>query len=137
MASTRELLDRFVELFNDDRIDEVRQEYASDGYAEEIGTNRRLTVQENIDNAKAWRQAFPDARGTITLRVIDGNNGAAEIVWRGTNTGSLMGQPATGKTVNVRAAVFIETNGSQIARSSHYIDIAGMMAQLGAESAAV
>jgi predicted ester cyclase len=55
-------------------------------------------------------------------------------VWRGTNTGSLMGQPATGKTVNVRAAVFIETNGSQITRSSHYIDVAGMMAQLGATS---
>ena len=123
-------------MFNDDRIDEVRQEYAPDGYAEEIGTNRRLTVQENIDNAKAWRQAFPDAHGTITLRVIDGNNAAAEIVWRGTNTGSLMGQPATGKTLNVRAAVFIETNGSQITRSSHYIDVAGMMAQLGATTAA-
>lgn len=136
MASTRELLDRFVQLFNDDRIDDVAQDYAADGYAEEVGTDRRLTVQENIVNAKAWRQAFPDAHGTITHRVIDGDNAAAEIVWRGTNTGSLMGQPPTGKAVTVRAAVFIQTNGRQITRSSHYIDVAGMMAQLGVRPAA-
>ena len=34
--------------------------------------------------------------------------------------------------VTVRAVVIIETDGSKITRSSHYIDLAGMMAQLGA-----
>jgi hypothetical protein len=36
----------------------------------------------------------------------------------------------------VRAVVVIETNGSKIKRSVHYIDVAGMMAQLGAAPAA-
>jgi hypothetical protein len=31
----------------------------------------------------------------------------------------------------VRAVVIIETDGSKITRLSHYIDVAGMMAQLG------
>jgi predicted ester cyclase len=43
----------------------------------------------------------------------------------------LMGQPPTGKSVNVRAVLVLETNGSAITRASHYIDVAGMMAQLG------
>jgi hypothetical protein len=34
--------------------------------------------------------------------------------------------------VTVRAVVVLETDGTHIVRSSHYIDMAGMMAQLGA-----
>ena len=136
MATTHELLDRFVNLFNDNRIADVEQDYAADGYAEESGTNRRLTPKENVANGEAWKKAFPDAQGTITSKIVDGNRGAAEITWRGTNTGPLMGQPATGKAVTVHAAVFIETNGSQVTRSRHYLDVAGMMAQLGNAPAA-
>ena len=131
MASTSELLDRFVDLFNADRLEEAEQDFAPDGYGEEIGTNRRFTPQEGTANARAWKAAFPDARGTITSKVVDGNRGTAEIVWRGTNRGSLMGRPPTGKPVTVRAVVCIDTNGSKVTRSAHYIDVAGMMAQLG------
>jgi steroid delta-isomerase-like uncharacterized protein len=63
------------------------------------------------------------------------NKGVAEITWRGTHRGPLMGQPPTGKAVTVRAVVVLETNGSQITRATHYIDVAGMMAQLGAGAA--
>lgn len=132
MPNTSELLDRFVELFNSNRDEEAEQDFAPDGYFEEVGTNRRLTPREATANSRAWREAFPDAQGTITSKVVEGNKGAAEIVWRGTNRGSLMGQPATGKSVTVRAVVMLETNGSKIRRSVHYIDVAGMMAQLGA-----
>jgi len=131
MASTGELLDRFVDLFNAGRFDEGEQDYAQDGYLEEIGTNRRLSARESTASARAWKEAFPDAHGTITSKIVEGNKGAAEIVWRGTNRGSLMGQPPTGKGVTVRATVVIESNGGKIARCSHYIDVAGMMAQLG------
>jgi steroid delta-isomerase-like uncharacterized protein len=131
MASTSELLDRFVELFNAGRLEEGEQEYAAGGYLEEIGTNRRLSPQESTASARAWKDAFPDSRGTIKSKIVDGNKGAAEIEWRGTNRGPLMGQPPTGKAVNVRAVVVIESDGNKIARCSHYIDVAGMMAQLG------
>jgi steroid delta-isomerase-like uncharacterized protein len=136
MASVSELLDRFVQLFNANRIEEGEQDFASGGYSEEIGTGRRFTPPEGSANARAWKQAFPDAQGTITSKMIDGKNGVAEIVWRGTNSGSLMGQPPTGKSVNVRAVLVIETDGSAITRASHYIDLAGMMAQLGVAPAA-
>jgi steroid delta-isomerase-like uncharacterized protein len=134
--ATGDLLDRFVDLFNANRFEEGEQDYAPDAIIEELGTNRRLTVKEGTQNAREWRNAFPDARGTITNKMVDGTKGAAEIVWRGTNEGPLMGMPATRKSVTVRAVVVIETNGSKITRSAHYIDVAGMMAQLGVTPAA-
>jgi steroid delta-isomerase-like uncharacterized protein len=131
VATTTELLDRFVELFNTDQFEEAERDFAPSGYGEEIGLNRRFTPEEGTVNARAWRAAFPDAHGTITTRIVEGNRGAAEIVWRGTNRGPLMGQPATGRSVTVRAVVIVETDGGKITRASHYIDVAGMMAQLG------
>lgn len=136
MANVSELLDRFVQLFNASRFEEGERDFAPGAYGEEIGTGRRFTPQEGTANSRAWKQAFPDAQGTITRKMIDGNNGVAEIVWRGTNSGSLMGQPPTGKIVTVRAVVVMETNGSAITRVSHYIDVAGMMAQLGVAASA-
>jgi steroid delta-isomerase-like uncharacterized protein len=135
MATTSELLDRFVELFNANRLEEAEQDFAANGYSEEIGTNRRLNPKQSTENAREWKAAFPDARGTITTKVVEGNKGAAEVIWSGTNKGPLMGQPATGRPVTVRATVVIETDGNKITRSAHYIDVAGMMTQLGAPSA--
>jgi hypothetical protein len=72
---TSELLDRFVDLFNANRLDEAEQDFAANGYAEKIGTSR--------------------------------------IVWSGTNTGSLMGQPATGRAVTVRATVLLKPTATR------------------------
>jgi steroid delta-isomerase-like uncharacterized protein len=136
MAQVSELLDRFIELFNAGRYEEAEADFAPGGYSEEIGTGRRLTIKEATANARAWKEAFPDARGTITNKIVAGNKGAAEIVWRGTNRGSFMGNPATGRAVEVRAVVVIDTDGTKITRSTHYIDVAGMTAQLAGRAAA-
>lgn len=131
MANTSELLDRFVDLFNAGRDEEAERDFTPNAILEEIGTNRRLTPKEGTASSAQWREAFPDAHGTITNKIVNGNKGAAEIVWKGTNRGPMMGQPATGKAVTIRAVLVIETDGSHITRSAHYIDMASMMAQLG------
>jgi len=137
MAQVNELLDRFVDLFNRGKYEEAETDFTANGYSEEVGTGRRLSVKEATANARAWKEAFPDARGTITNKIVEGNKGVAEIVWRGTNRGPLMGAPATNKSIEVRAVVVIETDGTKIKRATHYIDVAGMMAQLGKSPVAV
>src|SRR4030095_9028516 len=119
MAQVSELLDRFVDLFNAGRYEEAEKDFATTGYSEEVGTGRRLTVQERTGTAPVWEERFPDARGTITNKIVDGKKGAAEIVWRGTNRGSLMGNPATNRAVEVRAGVVIETDGAKNTRATH------------------
>ena len=131
MATASELLDQIVSTFNDAQWDEAERLMAEDGVLEEIGTGRRLNRQENTANAKAWKAAFPDARGVIENRLVAGNQAAGEVVWSGTNTGSLNGMPPTGKGVQVRAVLVLTEEGGKIARARHYLDIAGMMGQLG------
>jgi hypothetical protein len=48
-----------------------------------------------------------------------------------------MGQPPTGKSIAVRSVVTLDTDGNKIKQCTHYIDVAGMMTQLGAMPGAV
>ena len=131
MATARELLDQIVGTFNEAQWAAAEALWAPDAVWEEIGTGRTLTVPEGIAAAKDWRTAFADVRGTIENRLVDGHQAAVEIVWRGTHTGPLMGAPPTGKPIAVRAVAVITEADGRVARMRHYLDIAGMTAQLG------
>lgn len=131
MATANELLDRWVGTFNEGTPEAFEAQMASNSVSEEIGTGRRMNVSEATASAKAWRAAFPNARGVIENRVLAGNQAVGEIIWRGTNTGSLNGMPPTGKSVEVRAVAILTEEGGKMARVRHYIDVAGMLTQLG------
>jgi steroid delta-isomerase-like uncharacterized protein len=131
MATASELLDQIVGTFNEAQWEAAEALWNPDAVWEEIGTGRTLNVAEGIAAAKDWRTAFPDVRGSIENRLVDGSQAAGEIVWRGTNTGPLMGVPPTGKPIAVHAVAVITEAGGKVARMRHYLDIAGMMNQLG------
>jgi len=131
MANAGELLDRWVRTFNEAQWDEGEQLFGANGVGEEIGTGRTFDAKAGTQASKEWRTAFPDAHGVIENRVVAGNQAVGEIVWTGTNQGSLNGMPPTNKRVQVRAAVVVTEEGGKIARVRHYIDVAGMLTQLG------
>jgi steroid delta-isomerase-like uncharacterized protein len=131
MANAGELLDQWVSTFNEAKWAEGEALFTANGVTEEIGTGRSSGPKEGIDVAKAWRTAFPDARGQIENRIVAGNQAVAEIVWTGTNQGSLNGMPPTNKSVRVRAVAVLTEEGGKVARVRHYIDVAGMLTQLG------
>jgi steroid delta-isomerase-like uncharacterized protein len=131
MATASELLDQTVGTFNEAQWEAGEALWADHGVQEEIGTGRTLDRAGSTQGAKDWKAAFPDAQGTIENRIVAGNQAVGEIVWRGTNSGSFMGMPATGKPVQMRAVMVITEEGGKIVRMRHYLDVAGMMAQLG------
>ena len=131
MANAGELLDTWVRTFNEQQWDEGEQIFAPNGVSEEIGTGRTFGPREGTEVSKKWREAFPDAHGTIENRIVAGNQAIGEVVWTGTNRGSLNGMPATNKSVRVHAAVVVSEEGGKIAKLRHYIDVAGMLTQLG------
>jgi steroid delta-isomerase-like uncharacterized protein len=131
MPRAKELLEQWVSTFTESRWDEGEALWTADGMTEEIGTGRTTDVRQGTENAKSWKAAFPDARGRIENVVEVGNQAAGEVVWMGTNSGPLNGRPPTGKGVTVRAAVFVLEEGGKLKRVRHYLDVAGMMAQLG------
>jgi len=130
MASASELLDRWVSSVNNGQMESFEAFMAPTAMTDEIGTGRKLDVKESTQAAKAWRIAFPDVQGAITNRISDGNQAVGEIIWTGTNTGSLDGMPATGKPVQVRAVAVLLEDAGRTAQIRHYIDIAGMREQL-------
>ncbi len=83
------------------------------------------TAAEEMAACLGTGPAFSDARGSIQNRVVSGNVAVGEVVWTGTNNGSLNGMPPTNKAVRVQAAVVITEEGGKIAKARHYIDVAG------------
>jgi predicted ester cyclase len=81
--------------------------------------------------ADMYREAFPDMATSIDLQVAEGdlltNRGTAT----GTNTGDLMGMPATGKPAEVTWMDTYRIQDGKIVEYWHNEDVAGMLIQLG------
>jgi steroid delta-isomerase-like uncharacterized protein len=126
-----------IEAFNAADWTRMKGLMTPDCVYEEPATQRRLEGPDAmVEGLKVWKEAFPDAKGTITKAFEAGDSVAQEITWTGTQTGSLVGPlgtvPATGKRVEVKASLLHTIRGDKVASSHHYFDLLGMLAQLGA-----
>ncbi len=85
---------------------------------------------------QAWKQAFPDAIGTIRNVVASGNTVVQEVEWVGTQTGDMATPggvlPASGKQIAVLASLWYIIQGDTIQEVHHHLDIMTMLMQLGA-----
>lgn len=64
--------------------------------------NRDLSLLEDNDRAKTWRQAFPDLKITLEQVVAEGD--LVSVLWmaKGTHTGTVNGNPGTGRQTRIR-----------------------------------
>lgn len=88
-----------------------------------------------IEILAGWHAAFPDLEATILHEVAEGEFVVQHGVGLGTNTGPLMGQPATGKPARFPYMDMHRIVNGRIVEIWHLEDIAGMLYQLGALSA--
>jgi steroid delta-isomerase-like uncharacterized protein len=134
-ANNKELLDRYVELYNAGDLDACMQLYAEDA-------SQRMHdgVFEGID-AIAERlardlTAFPDAKYVVESFFADGDTFGDEWTFTGTNTGPLRlpdGSeiPPTGRPVEIRGMEYVEVRDSKIVVDNLYYDFLAAVAQLG------
>jgi steroid delta-isomerase-like uncharacterized protein len=78
-----------------------------------------------------YRGAFPDMRMTIDDMAADGERVVLRWTARGTNTGEMMGMPATGRPSTVTGIVINRLAAGKIVESWTNFDALGMMQQLG------
>ena len=126
-----------IEAFNAGDWQRVKATLAPDSVYDEVGTQRRLQGADEIIQAfQGWKQAMPDAKGTITNAIASGNTVTQEITWEGTQTGPLMGPggslPASGKRQVTRAAQIATIQGDKIKETHHYFDMMSLLQQIGA-----
>ncbi len=126
-----------IEAFNASDWERVKSTLAADSIYDEVATQRRIQGADQIVDAfKGWKQAMPDAKGTVTNAISSGNMVTLEITWEGTQTGPLTGPggtiPASGKRQVTRAAIISTIEAGRIKESHQYFDMMSMLQQLGA-----
>jgi steroid delta-isomerase-like uncharacterized protein len=127
-----------VDAFNDGDWERMRARLGSEARYDELGTERKIDGAEKIvELFKGWKQAFPDAVGTVTSAVAGGDKAALEVTWKGTHTGPLVTAegtiPASGKRQETPAAFFFTFAGDKIKESRHYFDSLTLLKQIGAQ----
>jgi steroid delta-isomerase-like uncharacterized protein len=78
-----------------------------------------------------YRGAFPDLRMTIDDMAADGDRVVLRWTAHGTNTGEMMGMPATGKPATVTGMSLNRLAAGKIAEGWGNFDALGMLQQLG------
>jgi steroid delta-isomerase-like uncharacterized protein len=84
-----------------------------------------------IETLAGWRAAFPDLKITIQHEVAEGDFILQQGIATGTNTGLLMGRPATGKQATFPYMDLHRILNGQIVEIWHLEDVAGMLYQMG------
>ena len=102
----------------------------------EFGTGRRVEGRQDfVDFFEAWRQVFPDVKGTIQNIFVSGNQVSAEVTFDGTFQGDLASPrgniPANGKRMEQFPVSIVATVEEGKIKEEHlYFDLTSLLQQL-------
>jgi steroid delta-isomerase-like uncharacterized protein len=125
-------LRRFYELINDGDVEGAGDLLADDFIEHEVAPGLPPTKTGSKELFTMMIAAFPDLRFDAEDLLADGNKVVGRAKVTGTNTGSFMGMPATGKAVNIQAIDIVHFGEDGLALE-HWgvMDMLSMMQQLG------
>ena len=121
-----------LELFNAGNLSAV-SEYVHPDYVEH--TPLPPGMPSGLEGLKAFvtmmRSAFPDFHYTVEHVIAEGNLVAGSLLASGTNTGSFMGMPPTGKHITWTEMHFGRMVDGKLAEHWGVVDQLAMLQQLG------
>ena len=121
-----------AEAFNTGNLAPADEWIAADFVNHDPGTPALPTGPEGYKQlASGYRAAFPDIHLTIDDLLAEGDKVAGRWTARGTNTGSLMGMPPTGKQITVTGTSILTFAGGKVVAHHTNWDTLGMLQQLG------
>ncbi|MFD1213365.1 ester cyclase [Arthrobacter sp. GCM10027362] len=123
---------RFNEAFNAGDVEAMAGIVAADFVDHPSGPGQDSGREELFEAMRMYHAAFPDLRSTVENLVAEGDRVALHGVASGTNTGELMGMPATGKKATFSYIDIYRIADGRIAEIWHVEDVVGMLRQLGA-----
>lgn len=135
METNKELLDRYVELYNAGDLDTCMELYAEDAVQ-----RMHDGIFEGVDDIRARLardlDAFGDAKYVVNSFFAQGDKFADEWTFTGTNTGPLRLPdgteiPATGKRVEIKGMEYVEVRDGEIVVDNLYYDFMAAVIQLG------
>jgi steroid delta-isomerase-like uncharacterized protein len=108
---------------------------------DEVATQRRAQgVNEIVAAWRGWATAMPDSNASFDSVSVSGSIVTLELTWRGSQTGPLEtpggALPPSGRSIEIRACQIVEVADGKVQSVRHYFDMATLLQQLGAFSAA-
>jgi len=125
-AAARQL---FEVALNQDNWDVYNELHTKDFVAH--AGKRSASLAEDLQDAKGWRQAFPDGRYSVDQVLAEGDLVVVRFTGRGTNTGTGNGLPATGKPIELTAVTIFRFAGGKIAEEWTEYNMLSLLKQLG------
>jgi steroid delta-isomerase-like uncharacterized protein len=121
-----------AEAFNTGNLAPADELIAADFVNHDPGTPPLPNGPEGFKQlASGYRAAFPDIKITIDDLFAVGDKVAGRWTARGTNTGSLMGMPPTGKEMAVTGTSILTFAGGKVVAHHTNWDTLGLLQQLG------
>ena len=130
--AAQEVVRRFTdEVWNKGNLDFIDEVVAPEYHGWDPTTGDIQGPAALRDIVQMYRSAFPNMEMTIDLIVSDGDWVITKWTARGTNTGELMGMPATGKDATVSGIQMERIVGGKFVESHGIFDALGMLQQMG------
>jgi steroid delta-isomerase-like uncharacterized protein len=135
MEAYRELLERYVKLYNAGDLDACMELYAEDAM-QWMHDGLFAGVDAIRERLARDLAAFPDAKYVVESFVEDSDKFADEWTFTGTNTGPFRlpdgsEVPATGRPVEIKGMELVEVRDGKIVVDNLYYDFMAAVAQLG------
>ncbi|MBI2718827.1 MAG: ester cyclase [Rhizobiales bacterium] len=130
--SSLDLVHRYMDAWNRRNADAILATLGASGTYEDPSTQGPISGEALRAYVTGLWTAFPDlAFDKLSVGETGPDSVAAQWIMRGTNTGSMMGLPPTGKKVELRGADFFVIAGGSIASVTGHFDTAAVPRQLG------
>jgi predicted ester cyclase len=98
----RAQIERIYDVFNRRAYDELEEIFHPD-YVDHSPTGEIHGAAAFSEHLQQMIAAFPDARFEVSNIIVEGDHAAWQGRLTGTNTGSLMGMPPTGREIDVQS----------------------------------
>jgi steroid delta-isomerase-like uncharacterized protein len=135
MQTNKELLDRYVGLYNAGDLDACMELYAQDA-SQRMHDGVFVGIDAIRERLARDLTAFPDAKYVVNTFFADTNEFGDEWTFTGTNTGPLRLPdgteiPATGQPVEIKGMEYVLVRDGKIVVDNLYYDFLAAVAQLG------
>lgn len=120
------------EIWNQGNLQVVEELYAADVIRHFLPDGSEINGRSELRNhILSHREAFPDWAEEINLIIADGDFVAIQFTSTGTNTGSFLGNPPTGKQVRINEMVIFRIIDDKVREQWLLPDLLSLNQQLG------
>jgi steroid delta-isomerase-like uncharacterized protein len=131
-SENRAVVQRFLEeVINEGRLEQADEIVAEDFVELDPLPGQRQGREGLKEVIGMLRAAFPDMHWVVEEMIAEGEQVVTRFTWTGTQQGTFMGIPATGRNVVVKGVVIDRIVGGMMTDSRILMDTMGMMQQLG------